>query len=64
MAASTYGTGQVVAAAHHTIAVGLGGSATPDGGSVLLAALGGQQCERAGRALPGTPSPRSPALTR
>ena len=61
MATSTYGTGQVMAAAldagHETIVVGLGGSATTDGGSGLLAALGGQLFDPTGRALRGTPSP-------
>ena len=46
MAASTFGTGQVIAAAAglgvRRIVLGLGGSATTDGGAGLLTALGGR----------------------
>lgn len=52
MAASSRGTGQVIAAAldagHHTVVVGLGGSATTDGGTGLVAALGGRLFDRTG----------------
>src|SRR4051812_21108440 len=45
LTASTFGTGQVVAAAldagHRTVVIGLGGSASTDGGAGLVAALGG-----------------------
>ncbi|KAA5828325.1 glycerate kinase [Saccharopolyspora hirsuta] len=52
MAASSHGTGQVIAAAldagHRTVVVGLGGSATTDGGTGIVAALGGRLFDRAG----------------
>ncbi|MBB5803747.1 glycerate kinase [Saccharothrix ecbatanensis] len=60
-AASTYGTGQVIAAAldagHRTVVVGLGGSATTDGGSGLLAALGVRLFDADGAEADATTSP-------
>ena len=57
LSASTFGTGQVVAAAIglgvRNIVIGLGGSATTDGGSGLLAALGARFRDAAGRDLDG-----------
>jgi glycerate 2-kinase len=57
MAASTFGTGQVLAAAIglgvRKIVLGLGGSATTDGGSGLLTALGARFTDDEGRDLPG-----------
>ncbi|MEV7037553.1 glycerate kinase [Amycolatopsis sp. NPDC051061] len=59
-AASTHGTGQVIAAAldagHHTVVVGLGGSATTDGGTGLLTGLGALLLDADGRELPGRTS--------
>ena len=53
---STYGVGQLVSAAldagARRVVVGLGGSATNDGGAGLLAALGLVPVDRDGRALP------------
>ncbi|MER7081032.1 glycerate kinase [Saccharopolyspora kobensis] len=58
LAASSHGTGRVIAAAldagHRTVVVGLGGSATTDGGTGLVAALGGRLLDRANRAAPLT----------
>ncbi|MFE9748981.1 glycerate kinase [Saccharothrix saharensis] len=65
-AASTLGTGRMIAAAldsatpgarHHTIIVGLGGSATTDGGTGLLAGLGARLLDAHGTALDATTSP-------
>jgi len=58
LAASTFGTGQVMAAAIglgvRDLVLGLGGSATSDGGSGLLAALGARFLDRDGHdLLPG-----------
>jgi glycerate kinase len=54
--ASTYGTGELIAAAldagAQRIVVGLGGSATNDGGSGMLAALGARLSDAQGRPLP------------
>jgi glycerate kinase len=56
MAASTFGTGLVLAAAIglgvRRIVLGLGGSATTDGGAGLLTALGAQFLDAAGREIP------------
>jgi glycerate kinase len=56
-AASTFGTGQVLATAiglgARDVVLGLGGSATTDGGSGLLAALGARFLDADGRDLPG-----------
>jgi glycerate 2-kinase len=56
MAASTFGTGQVLAAAIglgvRDIVLGLGGSATTDGGAGLLTALGARFLDAQGRDLP------------
>ena len=56
MAASTFGTGLVLAAAVglgvRRIALGLGGSATTDGGAGLLTALGVQFLDAAGHEIP------------
>ena len=53
---TTYGVGQLVRAAveagAHRVVVGLGGSATNDGGAGLLAALGVARQDAAGSALP------------
>jgi glycerate kinase len=66
-AASTSGTGVIIAAALDagagTVVVGLGGSATTDGGTGLLAALGVRCFDRAGRELPAQPSPLPHAAT-
>jgi glycerate kinase len=55
LAASTFGTGQVLAAAVglgcRRIVIGLGGSATTDGGAGLLTALGARFLDAAGRDL-------------
>ncbi|MFJ6675711.1 glycerate kinase [Actinosynnema sp. NPDC091369] len=60
-AASTLGTGRVIAAAldagHHTVVVGLGGSATTDGGTGLLVALGARLLDAHGVPLDATTSP-------
>lgn len=60
-ASSTYGTGQVISAAldagNHTIVVGLGGSATTDGGAGMLAALGARLFDHQVRELPADTSP-------
>ncbi|MDP8905174.1 MAG: glycerate kinase, partial [Chloroflexota bacterium] len=56
MAASTFGTGQVLSAAIglgvRRVVLGLGGSATTDGGAGLLAALGARFLDAAGADLP------------
>ena len=56
LAATTYGTGQLVAAAMDRgcteIVLGVGGSATTDGGAGMLAALGATFKDSAGRHLP------------
>jgi glycerate 2-kinase len=56
MAASTFGTGQVLAAAiglgAREIVLGIGGSATTDGGAGLLVALGARFLDRHGVDLP------------
>ena len=56
MAASTFGTGLVLAAAItlgvRRIVLGLGGSATTDGGAGLLTALGAQFLDAAGKEIP------------
>jgi glycerate kinase len=56
-ATSTYGTGELIRAAldlgARRILVGLGGSATTDGGLGLAAALGVRALDAAGRELPG-----------
>jgi glycerate kinase len=56
-AASTFGTGQVLATAIglgvRDVVLGLGGSATTDGGSGLLTALGARFLDADGRDLPG-----------
>ncbi len=56
MAASTFGTGLILAAAIglgvRSVVLGLGGSATTDGGSGLLRALGVQFLDADGRELP------------
>jgi len=56
LAASTFGTGQVLAAAVglgcREVVLGLGGSATTDGGSGLLAALGARFLDADGADLP------------
>ena len=56
MAASTFGTGLILAAAVglgvREIVLGLGGSATTDGGSGLLTALGVRLLDGAGREIP------------
>ena len=55
LAASTFGTGQVLAAAIglgvRNVVIGLGGSATTDGGTGLLSALGARFLDDAGRDL-------------
>ncbi|GHE76282.1 glycerate kinase [Amycolatopsis deserti] len=60
LAASTFGTGELIAAAldagHRQVVVGLGGSATTDGGTGLLAALGARLLDAAGRELTGRTS--------
>jgi glycerate 2-kinase len=64
LAASSYGVGELVAAALavgvHRIVVGVGGTASTDGGAGLLAALGatpGDQLSRGGGALAGLAGP-------
>lgn len=56
LAASTYGVGQLVLEAVHagarTVAVGLGGSATSDGGAGMAQALGARLLDAAGREVP------------
>lgn len=56
MAASTYGTGQLMAAALNRgverVLIGLGGSATVDGGMGCLSALGLQLLDKSGHAIP------------
>jgi glycerate 2-kinase len=56
LAASTFGTGQVLAAAIglgvRQVVIGLGGSATTDGGSGLLTALGARFLDEHGEDLP------------
>lgn len=55
--AGTYGTGQLIRAAldagAKTIVLGVGGSASTDGGAGMLAALGAQFLDADGRELPG-----------
>jgi len=55
LTASTYGAGQVIAAAldagASTIVLGLGGSATTDGGAGMVQALGGRLTDARGREL-------------
>ena len=57
---STYGTGQLIAAAvaqgASNIVVGLGGSATCDGGAGILAALGVRLLDAAGRSVEPVPA--------
>lgn len=57
LAASTFGTGQVLAAAiglgAREVVIGLGGSATTDGGTGMLTALGGRLLDADGNDLPG-----------
>ncbi|WP_040161222.1 glycerate kinase [Nigerium massiliense] len=52
LGASTYGTGQLITAALHTgtrrIIVGIGGSATNDGGAGMVQALGGRLVDASG----------------
>jgi glycerate kinase len=54
--ASSYGTGEVIRAAleHrcHTIVLGIGGSASTDGGAGMVQALGGRLLDSAGEELP------------
>jgi glycerate kinase len=54
--ASSYGTGEVIQAAldHgcHTIVLGIGGSASTDGGAGMVQALGGRLLDSAGEELP------------
>jgi glycerate kinase len=54
--ASSYGTGEVVRAALergcHTVVLGIGGSASTDGGAGMVQALGGQLLDSAGEELP------------
>ncbi len=56
MAATTFGVGALVAAAVEagvrTVVIGLGGSATNDGGAGMLAALGAAPVDAIGRVLP------------
>jgi glycerate 2-kinase len=56
LTAGTYGTGQVVRAAldHgcHTVVLGIGGSASTDGGAGMVQALGGRLLDAAGAELP------------
>ncbi len=63
MAASTFGTGQVLAAAIglgvRKVVLGLGGSATTDGGSGLLTALGARFLDERGADLAGGGAPLS-----
>ncbi|AXX32249.1 Glycerate kinase [Actinosynnema pretiosum subsp. pretiosum] len=60
-AATTLGAGRLIAAAlnagHRRIVVGLGGSATTDGGAGMLIALGARLLDRHGTPLDGTTSP-------
>ena len=55
---TTFGTGEMIADAHRKgcrrVIVGLGGSATNDGGTGMLAALGIRFLDSRGAALPGT----------
>jgi len=55
--AGTYGTGELIRAAldagAHTILLGVGGSASTDGGTGMLAALGARFIDAAGHDLPG-----------
>lgn len=59
MASSTRGVGQLIAAALDRgateLVIGLGGSATTDGGAGMLTALGFRLLDPAGGELPGTP---------
>ncbi len=61
VAASTLGTGLVIAAAlvagHRTVVVGLGGSATTDGGTGLLVGLGARLLDAHGAVLDAGTSP-------
>jgi len=56
LTASSYGTGQVIRAALdagcHTVVLGIGGSASTDGGAGMLQALGGRLLDAAGAELP------------
>lgn len=56
MVTTTYGTGQMIKAALdrkvHKIVVGIGGSATNDGGTGMARALGARFLDKAGKALP------------
>jgi glycerate kinase len=56
LTASSYGTGEVVRAALdrgcHTVVLGIGGSASTDGGAGLVQALGGRLLDAAGDELP------------
>ena len=56
LAASSYGTGEVIAAAldHgcRTVLLGIGGSASTDGGAGMLAALGARLLDAAGQTWP------------
>ncbi|RBM20776.1 glycerate kinase [Streptomyces sp. PT12] len=56
MTATTYGTGELIAAAldagARTVVLGIGGSATTDGGAGMLTALGAQLLDRDGDPLP------------
>ena len=67
--ASSYGTGEVMRAAleHgcHTIVLGIGGSASTDGGAGMVQALGGRLLDSAGEELPrgGGRWPDWPGLT-
>jgi len=59
LAASSYGTGELIRGALDSgvqdIILGLGGSATVDGGAGILRALGVRFLDKDGRALPATP---------
>jgi glycerate 2-kinase len=56
LTASSYGTGEVVRAALdagcHTVVLGIGGSASTDGGAGMVAALGARLLDAAGHELP------------
>ena len=56
MTATTYGTGELITAAldagARTIVLGVGGSATTDGGAGMLTALGARLCDAEGDPLP------------
>ena len=68
MKTTTYGTGQLIAAALDTgarkLVIGIGGSATNDGGMGMLAALGFRLLDKTGKLIdwsPGNPAQVSPA---